>query len=188
MMGYKLLALRVPHQFDEPPPYFAARLAARNLRPARLFTQDLGLNLQRLADGCEENVRKLAELGDADYQALVGCALRKRDGLIELKGQELRKNGLRRARTHVCPKCLLEDIESSDLPPHLAIHGRANWMLASIRTCQIHEVALVEVARGVPVHDTHDWTTNVAPKRSDASTNCSFGHPSSGLGARTLSS
>jgi TniQ len=163
MTDFKPLALRVPHQFDEPPPYFAARLAARNLRPARMFTRDMGLDFQRLADGHEENVRKLAQLGGADYQALIGCALRKRDGMIELKGQEQRKNGLRRARTHVCPKCLLEDIESSNLPPRLAIHGRANWMLASIRTCHIHEVALVEVARDVPVHDTHDWTTNVAP-------------------------
>jgi hypothetical protein len=160
MTAFKPLALRVPHQ---PPAYFAARLAARNLRPARLFTRDLGLDFQRLADGCEANVRKLADLGGADYQALIGCALRKQEGKIELKGQELRKSGLRRARTHVCPKCLLEDIANSDLPPHLAIHGRANWLLASIRTCPIHEVALLQVARDVPVHDTHDWTTNVAP-------------------------
>lgn len=163
MTDFKPLALRVLHQLDEPPAYYAARLAARNFRPARMFARDLGMDLQGLADGRETDVRKLADLGGADYGVLIGCALRKKDGKIEMKGQDLRKTGLRRAKAHVCPKCLLDDIASSDLPPHHAIHGRANWMLAAIRTCPIHEVALVEVARDVPVHDTHDWTANVAP-------------------------
>ncbi len=163
MTEFKPIALRVPHQRDEPPPYYAARLAARNCRPARMFARDLGMDLQGLVDGREADVRKLADLGGADYEELLGCALRKQDGKIAMKGQELRKTGLRRARTHICPQCLLHDIANSDLPPHLAIHGRANLMLAAIRTCPIHEVALVEVARDVPVHDTHDWTANVAP-------------------------
>src|ERR1700738_2550621 len=90
-------------------------------------------------------------------------ALRKQDGAITLKGQRLRKSDLRRSRMHVCPRCLLEDMAGSDLPPAIAIHGRANWMLQAIRTCPVHEIALVEVARDVPVHDTHDWTLNVAP-------------------------
>jgi hypothetical protein len=163
MTSFETLALRVPHQPDEPPPYFAARLAARNGRPARMFAPDMGLSMQRLADGCEADVRKLADLGGADYKALIGCALRKKDGIFLLKGQQLKKTGLRRTRLHVCPRCLLEDVATSDLPPHLAIFGRVSWGLLSIRTCPIHEIALVEVARGMPVHDTHDWTANIAP-------------------------
>ena len=163
MTVFKPLALRVPHQFDEPPPYFAARLAARNSRPARMFTRDMGLDFVGLANGCDENIRNLANLGGCDYRSLLDCALRKTDGSIELKRQKLQRLSLRRARKYVCPACLLDDIASSDLPAHLAVHGRSNWMLSAIRTCHIHEVALVEVARGAPVHDTHDWTTSVTP-------------------------
>lgn len=158
------LALRVPHQLDEPPPYYAARLAARNLRPTRMFAMDMGINFQRLADGCTENVKRLAELSGADYSSLISSALRKRNGrTIELKGQQLQMNGLRRSRLSICAQCLLNDIAESDLDPQLAIYGRAHWMLGAIRTCPIHEVALVQATSNVSRENMHDWTRNVGP-------------------------
>lgn len=159
---FKPLALSIPHQADEPPPYYAARLAARNFRPARMFTRDMGLDLQRLADGCKSDIRKLADLGGVSYDALKDCALRKQNDVFEMKGQELRKMSLRRARKFICPKCLLQDIAHSNLPPHLAIHGRATWMLSAIRTCHVHRVALIEVQRNIPNSDRHDWTASMA--------------------------
>lgn len=162
-MRLEALALTIPHCAGEPPAYFAARVAARNCRVARQFAPDMELTLQRLADGCEADVRKLANLCGADYDDLMAEAHRKVDGMFLYKGQQLRKADLRRSKLHVCPQCLLDDIATADLPPQLAIHGRGPWLLSALRTCPLHEMALIELVKTMPVHDRQDWTTNAVP-------------------------
>jgi len=96
----------------------------------------------------------------AEIMMLVRDARRR---VITLKGQVLNRNDLRRSRVHICPRCVQEDIAGSDLPPKLAVRNRVAWALNPIRTCPIHDAALIEVAKDIPVHDTHDWTGNVTP-------------------------
>ncbi|MBN8978641.1 MAG: TniQ family protein [Rhizobiales bacterium] len=163
MSVFSSLAQRLPLLFDEPAAYYAARLAAHHRRPVRMFTADFGMNLQRLADGCKTAISKLADMCRIDADALMRSSLHKQDGDITLKSQRLRKTDLRRSRVFVCPGCLADDVASSDLPPSVAIHGRANWMLQTIRTCPHHQMALVEIAGADLTRDAHDWTLNAAP-------------------------
>ncbi|WP_315810669.1 TniQ family protein [Bradyrhizobium sp. SZCCHNR3107] len=162
MNEFQALSLRVPLQLDEPPPYFASRLAARNFRTARAFAQDMGIRFQDLVDGDESAVTALADLGAASLPDLLNSAVRTNRNSVSFKGQMLQSNLLRRARIHVCPQCLQDDIARSDLPPNLAMHGRANWMLTVIRTCPVHCKALIEVAHIVRPSETHDWTQIVS--------------------------
>jgi len=163
MDNAKTLPLRVSHQPDQPPTSFASRLAWRNFMPARFFTRDMGIDFNKLASGCEVTIAKLALLGAASLEALMKCSIRKKGSVITLKGQVLNRNDLRRSRVHICPRCVQEDIAGSDLPPKLAVRNRVAWALNPIRTCPIHDAALIEVAKDIPVHDTHDWTGNVTP-------------------------
>ncbi len=57
------LALTVPAGISETPTSFASRLAARNFVSARDLLRDFGLSFQKVADGDEHTIRKLARLG-----------------------------------------------------------------------------------------------------------------------------
>jgi hypothetical protein len=124
----------------------------------------MGIRYQSVIDGEERALRKLAEIGEAQPDELTeSSVIRLSPTHLEYRRQQLRRHSMRRARLHICPQCLGEDIAASNLPANLAVHGRATWMVAAIRTCRAHHVKLVEVARDMPVHETHDWAANVAP-------------------------
>jgi hypothetical protein len=82
--------------------------------------------------------------------------------LFELRGQQITKPAIRRARVHVCPICLQEDIAASNLHPALSAYGRYEWAITAIRTCVRHSVALVEVRDDLPPSQLHDFTRNIA--------------------------
>jgi TniQ len=162
------LSRRIQPGFNEPAPGYFSRLAAHNFRQARFFAADMEIPYQAVIDGNEEAVRRVAELGDVPSDLLMqNSVIRISPTEFNYKGQSLRRRSMRRARMHVCPRCLQADIAGSDLPATIAIHGRADWMIAALRTCAVHNAGLVEVARDVPVHETHDWTANVSPFIND---------------------
>lgn len=155
------LALTIATGVDETPASFAARLAARNFVSARDLLRDFGLTFQQVVDGDEYSIRRLADLGGAEFERLMQSAVRKIETTFSLRGQEITKAGIRRARVHVCPLCIQEDIASSDLPPALAAYGRPEWSIAAIRTCARHKVALVEVRDDLKPGEFHDFTRNI---------------------------
>lgn len=156
------LALTISAGREETPASFASRLAARNFVNARDLLRDFGLSFQHVVDGDEHAIRGLADLGGAEFEQLMPNAVRKIGTMFSLRGQEITKPNIRRARVHVCPLCIQDDINSSDLPPGLAAYGRPEWVIGSIRTCSRHSVALVEVKNDLKPGELHDFTRNVA--------------------------
>jgi len=156
------LALTVKLGLGETPASFASRVAARNFVSARDLSRDFGLSFQKIVDGDRSEIQRLAELAGASSGDLMRNAITKNATMFELRGQQITKPGIRRARVHVCPLCIQDDISSSDLPPGLAAYGRPQWVIAPIRTCSRHSVALVEVRNDLKPGELHDFTRNIA--------------------------
>jgi hypothetical protein len=156
------LALTVAHGTGETPSSFASRVAARNFISARELSRDFELSFQKIVDGDRGAIQRLAELAGADVGTLMSNAIVKTGTTFELRGQQISKPLIRRARVHVCPVCIQEDIAASGLPPGLAAFGRLEWAIASIRTCARHSVALVEVRDDLKPGELHDFTRNIA--------------------------
>jgi hypothetical protein len=94
----------------ETPASFASRLARRNFVGGRDFAKDFGLSFQKVVDGDTNEIRRLAELSGVKVQHLLTNAIRKIGTAFEFRGQTISKLGLRRARVHVCPTCIQDDI------------------------------------------------------------------------------
>lgn len=157
------LALTVPLMADEPPHYFAARLAARNFCTARQFAADMNFSFMDVVRGSDEQFCKLAELGGISAAILRGSAVRLTKERGTFREQVLDPKLLRRSRVVICPRCLEDDINESELPPSVAIYGRAHWMFSSIRTCPVHSLALVPVGECMSTDNRHDWSQIVSP-------------------------
>lgn len=156
------LSLTVGAGERETPASYASRLALRNFVSARDLAKDFGLSFQKVVDGDPVEIRKLADLGGTSVQDLLANAIRKTGTAFEFRGQNITKVAMRRARVHVCPVCIQEDIASSELSANLAAYGRFDWAIGSIRTCAKHKVALAEVARDMQPGQYHDFSRNVA--------------------------
>lgn len=156
------LSLTISAGERETPASFLSRLALCNFVSARDLAKDFGLSFQKVVDGDPVEIRRLASLGGANVQDLLANAIRKTGTAFEFRGQNISKVAMRRARVHVCPVCIQEDIASSELSANLAAQGRFDWTIGSIRTCGKHSVPLVEVARDLPPGQYHDFSRNVA--------------------------
>jgi hypothetical protein len=156
------LALTVPAGISETPTSFASRLAARNFVSARDLLRDFGLSFQKAADGDEHTIRQLARLGGAAFETLMSNAIRKIGSMFSLRGEQISNNMIRRARVHVCPSCIKNDIAVSALSPELAAYGRPEWVVPFFRTCAKHSIALVQVGSSTNHHEFHDFTRNIA--------------------------
>jgi hypothetical protein len=123
----------------------------------------MGLTFQRVVDGDPDTLRKLAELTGANLGLLCAEAI-VRDGNSYRLGQErFLKSTLRRDRLHVCPACLSDDVQGSNLDPACAARGRTIWLLNHIETCAKHGLGLLEIARGAGPHSLHDFALLVGP-------------------------
>lgn len=156
------LALRVPLMSDEPPVYFLSRLAARNFLRARQFAKDMGFTFKGVEHGDQDAIEGLAGLGGVSMDALDKNRLLKIGEYAVLKGQKLGPYSVRRNRFQICPACLKQDVAESDFPASLAVHGRVQWMLGSVETCEKHGLGLVTIAEKMREFD-QDWSQAVAP-------------------------
>jgi hypothetical protein len=156
------LALTLFAEVGETPTSLASRVAARNFVSARDLARDFGISFQKIVDGDELEIRRLADLSNAEIQDLLPNAIRKIGTMYELRGQSITKPAIRRAKVHICPLCIQADIARSVLSPQLAAYGRAEWAITANRTCAKHEVALVEVKRDLPPGQLHDFARNIA--------------------------
>ncbi|MET4085625.1 TniQ family protein [Bradyrhizobium sp. S3.5.5] len=157
------LALTVKLGQGETPTSFASRVAARNFVSARDLARDFGLSFQNVVDGDRSEIQRLADLAGASFGDLMRNAIIKNGTIFELRGQQITKPGIRRARIHVCPLCIQEDIAAAtNLPPALAAYGRPEWSVAAIRTCARHSVAFAEVRNDLPPGMLHDFSRNIA--------------------------
>ncbi|WP_262272060.1 TniQ family protein [Microvirga yunnanensis] len=130
------------------------------------FCQDTGLDFQGLVDGDGTAVEKLARLVGVSPDAYASGTIRRNGQEFNIGGERLVDSALRRTRLHICPACLKDDLSCSDLPPPAAAFGRVEWLLTSIRTCTIHDIALVELPRPAKAK-VHDFAAFAGPALSD---------------------
>lgn len=156
------LALTVQQGIGETPASFASRVAARNFVSARDLATDFGISFQKIVDGDRSEIQRLTELAGGRFDDLMRNAILKDGTMFELRGQQITKPAIRRARVHVCPICLQEDIAASNLQPAVSAYGRYEWAITAIRTCVRHSVALVQVRDDLPPGQLHDFARNIA--------------------------
>lgn len=152
----------VPLRGDETPASLVSRLALRHNQPSiRSFSLDMGVPFQAIVDGEADAVEHLARLAGCPVEPLMNAAIARTGVAFKLRGQEMRKTTLRRARVLVCPRCIAQDL-ADDPRPWMA-SGRVDWLLDPIRTCRHHAVALIEVAKVDAPTLLHDFARCVAP-------------------------
>ncbi|MGO4175921.1 transposase [Bosea sp. TAF32] len=142
----------------------AGRNAVLNeqLKGVSAFCTDVGLNYYGLIDGLEEQVARFADLLGVDQSVFDLGVIRRHDRSWSIRGERLLASSLRRRRLHVCPACIQEDINSSDLPPAASAYCRSQWLLDAIRICPDHRLELPAL-RLVGKHGEHDFTDRIAP-------------------------
>jgi hypothetical protein len=152
----------IPLRPDETPASLVSRLALRHQIPSvRIFALDMGFPFQSVVDGDPQTIRQVAELVGRPLGQIRDAAIRRTGVSFELRGQELLKGTLRRARVMICPQCIAEDLVE-EASPWMA-SGRVNWLLDPIRSCRHHAVALIEVAKVDAPTLLHDFARCVAP-------------------------
>jgi hypothetical protein len=99
----------------------------------------------------------LAQLAGADEDLLARNAV-VRDGVMyKIRGQALNKGATLLTYIRLCPRCAAEDIKTSGRRPGLAVQNRVAWQIASIRTCPVHNVALVNLGVVSKTNEIHDF-------------------------------
>lgn len=175
------LSLTVPIMPDEQPAQYVFRLAARNFMEVRPFSLDMGLQFERLVSGCASANERLAEVSGIPVDALTKNAFVKDGWKFFLRGQALDGNSLRRGRQVVCPECLKDDVNGSDLPPSVAMSSRVHWSLASIATCEKHNLALVTAAEALTQRERQNWSVAGLVPQIDALTDAAVSRKPSTL-------
>jgi hypothetical protein len=134
----------LPLSPGEIPASYVCRLARLHGREPRIFCTDFGITMQAVMDGKPEVLSKIEELAGLPSGTLSVTAIHREDDCYRFRSEWLTKTSLRRERVYVCPVCIAEDIAAASGPPIVSAYSRAIWALASIRTCHLHNVALIE--------------------------------------------
>jgi len=147
----RALALTIPLMPHETATSFASRLARRNGVPRLItFCSDVGINYFALANGDAVEVKRLADLGGVDLEALAQwtpCLLDA--GWFRLNRERIKFTAFSRTSMRLCPLCI------SDQPSENG--GQLGpWQLTSIRVCERHACLLVPVPKHGNGNDTFD--------------------------------
>lgn len=135
----------VPYRVDETPASLVSRLAfLHRAESVRVFSLDMGWPFQAIVDGEPIALAQLADLAGVPVGPLHDAATARTDGAFAFRGHDLPKSMLRRARTYVCARCVVEDLDGSAEP--WRVSSRFQWTLDPIRTCHRHGIALDEIA------------------------------------------
>ncbi|TPN35272.1 hypothetical protein FJ979_20590 [Mesorhizobium sp. B1-1-6] len=164
-MGQLPANMTVPLGDDELPSSLCSRIAYLNRRSGRDFCLDMGFTFQGVVDGDQATLNKLAERSRVDPDALARSAIvRQGDRTYTFKGHAMRRSSLLRGRIRACAGCLRDDLGSLSCTEVARPYQRAIWVLASVRTCPVHEAALIELGHDLGPHTIHDFTRSVEPR------------------------
>lgn len=148
----------------ESPMSFCSRMAKLFNRTARDFCRDMGLSFQDIVDGNRQALRHLALRCRADFDQLTMLSITKvAPRRYRFGDQDLVLDTLSRATMRVCAHCLLADMEKRKEVEQLRPYGRTAWLIAPLRTCPLHNTALIEVADDQHPQRVHDFALLVAP-------------------------
>ncbi|WP_165814575.1 TniQ family protein [Pararhodobacter oceanensis] len=147
----------LPFVDHETPMSWAGRLAAFHTHgPVLPFLNDLSIPMKDLAGGVHGAVERLCDMANQDPEPVLRNAMRRRgDRRIDLRGEKVSAEFLTGLVTRFCPLCLLDD-EKEHERPQVTHRHRWTWMLQPVRTCPLHELALVERREGVWTDFAHE--------------------------------
>ncbi|AOO82216.1 TniQ family protein [Bosea vaviloviae] len=140
----------------ETPASFISRLAAQHLAAsAAEFCSDFLMDFDKIARGNPDQLAKLAWFTSCDLDSLRRHAPQIHNQNLLLGRARFPKHLTTAGRLRVCPECLALDIAAApELRRDVAAAQRALWLIGPVRSCMLHERALVEVApRGKRRHD-----------------------------------
>lgn len=123
-----------------------SRLAARNGIEVSEFGGDMGLPFKSVIDGGPGALRHLADLSGCnsdDLRAWSPHYIASRSYVF--RGEPYHARGIRSTIVRGCPLCLREDAEASDLPPHLAMAIKGDWLPKHSTYCHLHGRSLVDL-------------------------------------------
>lgn len=149
---------------------YASRLARAYGTDLVSFCADLGLALMGLVSGAARDVAALAALTGEPEAELVRRAPVGTHEFRTLAGQRLNRNELRCGRLLVCPACLREDVSRAGLASDLGAFVRMEWLVRTIRTCHVHDIALQPVDEPPPKGPPRGTTTARRASRGASTT------------------
>ncbi|WP_232962250.1 TniQ family protein [Paracoccus tegillarcae] len=123
-----------------------SRLAARNGIEVAEFGRDMGLPFKKVIDGGPAALQKLADLSGTNSAYLRAWSphyIAARSYVF--RGEPYHARGIRDTIVRGCPACLRTDVEASDLPPHLSMAIRGNWLPRHSTYCHLHGHSLVDL-------------------------------------------
>lgn len=147
---------------------FAARLAAIHTGGRLVpFLNDLGINAVDFARGDKKPMFELFEqAGVSTDQLMANTPISIGKARYRLRGEIISADFLSNPRTVFCPMCLVADDRSGSVVEQGRI-GRYEWPLRIVRTCNVHNVALIERPRCSWDDQFHELSVRV-PERGAA--------------------
>ena len=147
---------------------FAARLAAFHTGGGvSTLLNNLDIKPEDFSRGQEELIVALARHADVDPAAIIAnTPISTGKARYDLRGEAISADFLSSPFTVCCPACLLE-MDRSHPNPILARRGRFEWPLCVVRTCPIHEIALIERPFGASEDRFHELSLRF-PERGEA--------------------
>jgi hypothetical protein len=151
----------------ETPLSFATRLATLHTGgPRGPFLNDIGIQVADLAGGDPRAVDRLSAVAGVDpavvrHNTPLRIARRRHDLRREIVSSEFFSS----PNTVFCPACLRDD--DTARTEHGGRRGRLAWTLRPVRTCLVHEIALMQRAPDRWDDRYHDMNLRV-PERADA--------------------
>lgn len=143
----------------ETPTSFCSCAAHKIGRTAREFAGSIGTSFQEIVDGAFEAIDILTSTCGVASDAFETTTLVRTGGrTYSLAGQDFTRETLTRGDLFVCPRCISEDIEDSDI---YGAHGRAIWQIEAVRVCLKHGCMLVPVNHDLAPGRMHDFAWHV---------------------------
>lgn len=139
--------------FDEPASAYACRQGRRLGLSMRSWCTDLGFTTREVTNGVPDVVRRIADIGGVDPDALIRSTVRVYpDRNWILNGEQLTQESLRRARPRGCIHCMMEQLDGGDF---WHVSAQNAWSTVTVRTCPIHQVPLVNlgISRDASLHE-----------------------------------
>ncbi|MCE8418864.1 TniQ family protein [Rhodovulum sulfidophilum] len=137
-----------------------SRLALRNGASfVQDFCADMGVSWRDAANGEAGEIHRLADLAGLDVDGLAAhSVVRVAHPGYRVNKQYLTSKTLVRRELRVCPRCLCEDDRQGGA---LARYGRLEWLVATYRTCHIHQVPMLTLPDADYPRCRHDFSQRV---------------------------
>ncbi|MEJ2002711.1 MAG: TniQ family protein [Maritimibacter sp.] len=159
--GYTPLPLSVQHHPFEPAASFVSRLAMRNgMETVSRFCETIGFPYAALLAGKVDAIELLAQLGGCDEVELKHASIRNLGQMrMRLRDEVLSSSTVHRSHNRVCPLCIKKDI--GDTGEFWNAWRRIWWKFPSIRSCAIHQCALVTLPTDSYLPKHYDFSAQI---------------------------